>query len=288
MAQQTPEPILLWPEGIPGARVDADYTETQDLYESGQLRGLTRVSQPTLTVFQPDAKPTDGTAVVICPGGGYQYLAIEKEGYKVARWLNSLGVTAIVLKYRLPYDGIMEDKAVGPLQDAQEALRWTRRNAGSLGLNPGRIGIMGFSAGGHLASSLSTHYAEPVYTPMDDTSARPDFSILIYPVISMQEGVTHGGSKRNLLGESPEPEQVARFSNEWRVTPDTPPAFLVHATDDLAVPVSNSIRYYQALQANGIPVELHSYQSGGHGFGLGTEGTHTDWPKACARWLSVD
>lgn len=276
--------IPLW-EQIPGAISSTDYKEETTKDKEGTVNGVLKVSQPALTVFLPDPKTANGTAVIICPGGGYHHLSINKEGYKIAKWFNSIGITAFVLKYRLPSDLIMKDKTIGPLQDAQEALRTVRRSAEKWKLDSNKIGIIGFSAGGHLAASLSTKFDEKVYTPKDNTSARPDFSILLYPVISMQEGVTHKGSKTNLLGENANAELIDKYSNEKQVSAATPKTFIVHATDDKAVPVENSINYYLALKQNKIPAEMHIYENGGHGFGLGVEGTNATWSKACENWL---
>lgn len=280
---QNPE-IPLW-EKVPGAISSVDYKEETTKDKEGNTNGISKVSQPTLTVFLADAKIANGTSVIIFPGGGYKHLSINKEGYKVAKWLNTLGISAFVLKYRLPSDLIMKDKSIGPLQDAQQAMRTLRRNAEKWKLDPNKIGIIGFSAGGHLAATLSTQFTEKLYSPKEDISARPDFSILIYPVISMQEGITHKGSKTNLLGENPNVEMTDKYSNEKQVTSTTPKTFIVHATDDKAVPVENSINYYLALKQNKIPVEMHIYENGGHGFGLGVEGTNKNWSKACENWL---
>lgn len=276
--------IPLWNK-IPDAITAIDYKEETTKDKEGFINRVLKVSQPTVTVFLADAKIANGTAVVICPGGAYHHLSINKEGYKTAKWLNTLGISAFVLKYRLPSDLIMKDKSIGPLQDAQEAIRMVRRNAEKWKLNPDKIGVIGFSAGGHLASTLATKFDEKVYTPKDDTSARPDFSILIYPVISMQDAITHKGSKTNLLGENPSVEMTDKYSNEKQVNNTTPKTFIVHATDDKLVPVENSINYYLALKENNIPVEMHIYENGGHGFGLGVEGTNKTWTKACENWL---
>lgn len=276
--------IPLW-EKIPSAIQNSEYKE-ETLYDSEQIiKGVNKVVQPTLTLFLADSKKSNGAAVIICPGGGYAHLAINKEGFKVAKWLNSLGISAFVLKYRLPNDAIMKDKTIGPLQDAQEAIRTIRRNAKEWHLDPTKIGIMGFSAGGHLATTLSTHYQDNVYESDATISARPDFSILIYPVISMEDGITHSGSKVNLLGTNASQNLIEKYSNEKQITSDTPKAFLVHASDDKAVPVVNSINYYLNLRKNNVPAEMHLYENGGHGFGLGTGGTHKDWPKTCEKWL---
>ena len=276
--------IPLW-DKIPNAIAVADYKEEMTYFNDGSINGISKVSQPTLTLFLADAKIANGTSVVICPGGGYHHLSINKEGYKIAQWLNSLGISAFILKYRMPSDLTMKDKTVGPLQDAQEAIRMVRRNAEKWKLDSSKIGIMGFSAGGHLASTLSTKFLEKVYDSVDNTSARPDFSILMYPVISMQEAITHKGSKTNLLGENQSAALVENYSNEKHVNATTPRTFIVHATDDKAVPVENSINYYLALKQNKVPVEMHLYENGGHGFGLGTDGTNKNWSKACENWL---
>ena len=280
------ETVNLWPNKIPNTKANKDYQEI-DVVKDGQLKSVSKVTIPTVSIFLPDKDKLNGTAVVICPGGGYSHLAIDKEGFKVAKWLNTLGITAFVLKYRLPSDIIMEDKTIGPLQDAQEALRMVRRNAQKWNINPKKIGIMGFSAGGHLASTLSTHYDDEVYNH-DGVSAKPNFSILMYPVISMEEGITHEGSKTSLLGIAPSKDIVERFSNEQQIDSLTPPAFLVHATDDIVVPVENSINYYLALKSNGVSAEMHIYEKGGHGFGLGVEDTSQYWTEQCEHWLKVN
>lgn len=281
---QNKEIVPLW-DKIPGEIQSPTYVEKTDLDKNGVISGVRYVSQPTLTVYLADPKKSNGTAVIICPGGGYGMLAINKEGYKVAEWFNTLGINAFVLKNRLPSDLIMKDKNIGPLQDAQEAVRLLRRNAQKWNLNPNKIGIMGFSAGGHLAATLSTHYNDKVYDVTDNSSAKPDFSILIYPVISMENGITHEGSKINLLGKTAASDLIYNYSNEKQVTAETPKTFLVHATDDKAVPVENSINYYLALKNQKVPVEMHVYQNGGHGFGLGVKGTNQFWPTACEKWL---
>ena len=272
----------LWEDEIPNSIKNENYKEIK-IYKDSILDKTSQVSVPTITVFKP-INP-NGTAVVIFPGGGYKHLAINKEGTKVAEWLNSLGITAFVVKYRLPNDAIMVDKLIAPLQDAQEAIRFVRRKSKEFNLNEDKIGVLGFSAGGHLAATLSTQFNRKVYSLSDETSAKPSFSILIYPVISMDEAITHQGSKNNLLGISPSKEKVAKFSNETQVDNTTPKTFLVHATDDKSVPVENSIHYYLALKDHKIPVEMHIYEKGGHGFGLGKESTSKFWIQACEKWL---
>lgn len=275
--------INIWDKKVPGAIANADYKETNS--DDSWMR---RVTNPRLDVYPAPAEKATGAAVIICPGGGYSGMAIGHEGKQVAQWLNSLGITAFVLKYRLPDNTIMADKSIGPMQDGQRAIRLVRSRAKEWGIDPKKIGIMGFSAGGHLASTLSTHFNAKVYDDADATSARPDFSLLIYPVISMREDITHMGSRINLLGEKPSSEQVSYFSGELQVNSETPTAFLVHSMDDGAVPVENSIEYALALKKNKIPCELHIYEKGGHGYGLGKSGgTESDWSLACGRWLKA-
>ncbi len=280
------ETLVLWPDKIPNSITNNDYQEV-DVVNEGLLTGASKVSVPTLSVFLVDKENSNGSAVVICPGGGYGHLSMDKEGFKVAKWFNSLGVSAFVLKYRLPSDQIMEDKSIGPLQDAQEALRLVRRNAEQWNINPDKVGIIGFSAGGHLASTVSTQYNDQVYIH-DGTSAKPDFSILIYPVISMTREITHKGSRTNLLGEAPSDEMVHHFSNEKQIDSLTPPTFLIHTTDDKVVPVENSIKYYMALKENGVSSEIHIYDKGGHGFGLGVMQTSMYWTESCKQWLKAN
>jgi acetyl esterase/lipase len=278
--------IDLWNGKVPGAIRNTSYKQTVDSLDNWYKMRF--VSEPTLDVYPAPAEKATGTAVIICPGGGYSGLAIGHEGAAVARWFNDLGITAFVLKYRLPSDAIMLDKSVGPMQDGQKAIRLVRQHAKEWGIDPNKIGIMGFSAGGHLASTLSTHFNEKVYASTDTTSARPDFSLLIYPVISMETETTHMGSRTNLLGGNPSADRIKHFSNELQVTSETPPAFLVHSIDDGAVPVQNSIGYAMALSNYKVPCELHIYQSGGHGYGLGrSKNTESSWPDACRKWLEA-
>jgi len=276
--------IDLWNGKVPGAIPNANFKQTVD--SADNWTKMRFVTNPSLDMYLAPAEKATGTAVIICPGGAYWGLAIDHEGAQVAKWLNSLGIAAFVLKYRLPDNSIMENKSIGPMQDGQRAIRMVRSHAKEWGIDPNKIGIMGFSAGGHLASTLSTHFNEKVYQPEDLTSARPNFSLLIYPVISMDSSITHGGSRVNLLGSAPTPEQVKHFSNELQVNSETPPAFMVHSLDDNAVPVQNSINYALAMHKFNIPCELHLYQTGGHGYGMGkSTNTESTWPEACRRWL---
>ncbi len=284
-AQQ--EIIKLWSEAIPGSTLNPSYVETAEKGTDNITR-VFRVSDPELIVYPAAEDKATGAAVIICPGGGYHILAIDHEGDKVAKWLSELGITAFVLKYRLPSDMIMMDKETGPLQDAIKAMRIVRGDAKKWNINSEKIGIMGFSAGGHLASTLSTHYNEKIYTLANAKSARPDFSILIYPVISMEASITHMGSRTNLLGKDPTEDKIRYFSNDQMVDKNTPPAFLVHAGDDSGVPVQNSINYFLALKEYNIPVEMHIYEKGGHGFGMKkSDSTTSNWTEDCEHWLRM-
>ena len=279
--------ISLWEGKIPGGIQNLSYKETVDSdYNWIKVRFITN---PTLEMYPASAENNTGTAVVICPGGGYYGLSFIGEGSQIAKWLNGLGITAFILKYRLPDTSIMKNKSLGPIQDGQQAMRIVRNHAKEWGINSQKVGIIGFSAGGHLASTISTHFNEKVYPSSDTTSARPDFSLLIYPVISMDSTITHIGSRQNLLGNNPKPELVKHFSNELQVTDRTPPTFMVHSMDDGLVPVQNSIRYALAMREHGVPCELHIYEHGGHGYGLAVwGGTQSGWTDACRKWLEVN
>jgi acetyl esterase/lipase len=277
--------LKVWPDGIPGSIKSETYFE-ESIVTGDIVSHYEKVTDPSLTVFLPPEEKASGTAVLICPGGGYGMLAFDHEGFAIARWLNSNGIAGIILKYRLPSDMIMKDKSVGPLQDAQEAMRIIRRNASQWKVSPHKIGVIGFSAGGHLASTLSTHFSEKVYEVKDTTSARPDFSILIYPVVSFDSSFTHEGTRQNLIGDKPSDYTIRYFSNELRINRNTPPAFLVHSADDKVVPVKNSIVYFEGLLRNNIQTEMHIFQKGGHGYGLAiNKGTESAWPDLCLRWL---
>ncbi len=279
--------ISVWPNKIPGAIENSNVKENIILTETGAER-IANVTNPTIAIYFPAKEKANGSAIIICPGGGYGRLAMPHEGNDVAAWLNELGIIGIVLKYRLPNDAIMENKMIAPLMDVQEAVRIVRRNSAEWNINPTKIGVMGFSAGGHLASTIATSYSTKVYES-DSVSARPDFSILIYPVISMNLEITHKGSRKNLLGENPEQKYIDQFSSELNVTQNTPPVFIVHAADDASVPVQNSINYFLSLKKNNVSAELHIYQTGGHGFGFGKKGsTESNWPNACVSWMKVN
>jgi pectinesterase len=279
--QQKAMVVPLYTGAVPNNKAVADREKS---VTSNNVTRISKVLTPTLTIYRPD-KP-NGQAVVICPGGGYTILAFDKEGTRVAEELNKWGVTAVVLKSRLPDDSLQNDRSLAPLQDAQEAIRYVRRHAKDWNIDARKIGIMGFSAGGHLASTAATHFnfkADEGNT--DTTSFRPDFAILIYPVISFDSTITHKGSRNNLVGSTATEEKIRFFSNELQVNAQTPASFLVHAGDDGAVPVDNSVRYYMACIKNKVPAELHLYPKGGHGFGLMNQTTNDPWPERLHNWL---
>ena len=228
--------------------------------------GYRNVSVPTLAVYLPSAELATGHAVIICPGGGYGMESYRLEGTVIAEAFAEQGITAFILKYRLPSDSIMKDKSIGPLQDAQQAIKIVRQRAAEWKVDTSRIGIMGFSAGGHLAATAATHFNKSYIPNPDKTNLRPDFLILVYPVISMTDSLTHMGSRNNLLGKNPAEDQILLFSNELHVNRNTPPTWLTHTGDDTAVPVENSIRFYQALIKKKVPAEMHLYPKGNHGF----------------------
>jgi acetyl esterase/lipase len=257
--------IVLWPDGAPGAV------------------GSEPLDVPTLTPYLPPKQKASGAAVIVCPGGGYNHLA-DHEGGPVGEWLSTLGITAFVLKYRFG----PRYRHPAPLLDAARAIRTVRARASEWGIDPKRIGILGFSAGGHLAATIGTHFDSgqaEASDPIERVSSRPDLMILIYPVITMRD-FTHSGSKKMLLGDNPSPDMVALLSNDEQVTKDTPPAFLVHTADDPGVPVENSLRFAAALRRNRVAVEIHIYEHGPHGFGLGgSDPILSTWPQRCAEWL---
>lgn len=268
--------IKLWPEEIPFSNGTIG---GEELLERGRIRN---VQDPTITVYLPEKDKANGAAVVICPGGGYRLLAMQHEGHDIAKWLNTIGVAGIVLKNRLPTSDHVLNKSEVALFDAQRAVRMTRYHAEAWGIELSKIGIMGFSAGGHLASTVGTHYdlgMNQLNDPIQQLSCRPDFMILVYPVISMTADFSHKGSMKNLLGPEPSDVQRLRFSNERQITPDTPPTILVHSSDDEGVHVANSIAFYESLVENGIVAELHVFNSGKHGYGLGRRDntSHNIW-----------
>ncbi|HRT94899.1 MAG TPA: alpha/beta hydrolase [Planctomycetota bacterium] len=265
-----PKVELLWPDGAPGAAGD------------------TEADKPSLTIWLPPADKANGAAVVICPGGGYGHLAVGHEGKDVAAWLNSFGVAGFMLKYR----HAPKYQHPAPLLDAQRAIRTVRSRAKEFGVDPARIGILGFSAGGHLASTAATHFDEgnaEAKDPIDRVSCRPDFAVLVYPVISLTTKYTHQGSKNNLLGKDPDAKLVESLSNEKQVTAKTPPTFLMHTSGDTGVPAENSILFYMALREHKVKAELHIYQNGGHGFGLAPgDPVLSTWPGRCEAWMGAN
>ncbi len=281
-AADGPKTVPLWPDGAPGALGK----ETGDEFHAGDI--------PTLTVYPADPSSANGASVVICPGGGYGFLATEHEGSEVAAWLNSLGVTAVMLKYRLA----PRYHHPAMLHDAQRAIRTVRARAKEWGnLDPNRVGILGFSAGGHLASTAATHFdagAPDASDPVSRESCRPDLAILVYPVVALATPYGHSGSLKNLLGNDAPAYLVNDLSNERQVTKDTPPTFLAHTNADAGVPAENSLLFALALRKAGVPVELHLFEKGQHGLGLGTgwashkippDDAFQAWPRLCATWL---
>jgi acetyl esterase/lipase len=264
---QKPETLLLWPAGAPGALGTADK------------------DKPRMIVYHAAGGKTLRPAIVICPGGGYGHLAMGHEGHAIAKWANSLGITGVILEYRHRGKGYGHP---APLTDAQRAIRYTRSRAKDWNVDVSKIGILGFSAGGHLASSASVHFdagKAQAGDPVEQQSCRPDFSVLCYPVIAFDQPFTHRGSQRNLLGKDADPALVHKMSSERQVTKQTPPAFLFHTTADGAVPVQNSLVYYSALHKHKVPCELHVFEKGRHGIGLAKGHAAEKWPELCHRWL---
>jgi len=262
-----PITIILWPDGAPGSKGDA----AKDI--------------PSMTVYLPTPEDATGAAVLICPGGAYAALAMDHEGREVAAWLNSFGVAGIVLDYRHQGKGYSYP---APQDDSQRAMRLIRSHAADWGIDLNKIGVMGFSAGGHLASTVTTLFDKygKAGDEVDAFSSRPDFAILCYPVISMSEPFMHRGSRDNLLGPEPNEKLEKLMSTNLQVTSETPPVFLMHAGDDPAVPVENSLVFYEAMRKAKVSGELHIYEAGGHGFGLNRyKGTVLEWPNACRNWI---
>ncbi|WP_040351861.1 alpha/beta hydrolase [Blastopirellula marina] len=264
-----PKRELLWPAGAPDAKGDTDN------------------DKPTITVYLADGADKTNCGVVVLPGGGYGHLATGHEGVDIAKWYNSFGVSAFVVEYRHRGRGYAHP---APIQDAQRAIRTVRARAEEFGVSPDKIGVMGFSAGGHLASTAATHFDAgdaKAADPIDQVSCRPDFAILCYPVIALDQPFTHRGSQKNLLGENPDKALVKSLSNESQVTSDTPPTFLFHTSEDTGVPPQNSIVFYEALQKAKVPAEMHIFAKGRHGVGLAANIPGTSaWPKLCEAWLS--
>ena len=250
----------------------------KETFNSGMFRGVTK---PTLEIYLPEKEKTTGTAVIIIPGGSYAVVVYQGEGISTAKQFAKNGIVAFVLKYRLPDDSIMQNKTIGPLQDAQQAIKFVRENAGKWGVDINKVGIVGFSAGGHLASTAATHFQKAMIENKSNTNLRPDFQVVVYPVISMQDSLTHRDSRNNLLGKTPSRELIDQYSNELQVTTNAPPTYITHAADDNVVDVDNSVRYFEALRHNKVPVEMHIYPSGGHGFIF----RQPDWIDPLLLWM---
>ncbi len=278
--------LPLYPAGIPNSKPVANKQKANKGADG--IERISDVSVPTYRFFPAPASKNPQSCVVICPGGGYRILASSHEGYDIAAKFNEIGVSALVLYYRLPADSAQVEKKYAPLQDAQAAIALVRTNAAKWNIDPAKVGIMGFSAGGHLAATASTHFNKDYTGSLSGANLRPDFSILLYPVISMRS-FGHGGSKQSLLGKNPTEEELALFSNEEQVTAQTPKAFIVHASDDTAVPLKNSLLYAERLTANKVPVDLHVYAKGGHGFGLNNKTTSGDlWFDRLITWMKAN
>ncbi|KAB5486124.1 MAG: alpha/beta hydrolase [Flavobacteriia bacterium] len=272
MAQNHTMP--LWEGEIPNAKK----SDLQEEQKNAQARVISKVIEPSLEVYLPSSVIKTGKMVMICPGGGYGVLAYDKEGTDIAKWLNGYGIAAAVLKYRLPEDGSNEIPHLTPLMDAKRGVELIRSNAEKWGIDPNKVGVMGFSAGGHLASTLGTHFEE---------GNRPNFMALIYPVVTMKQDHTHNGSRKNLLGPDPSDNLVEHYSNELQVRENTPPTFILHSTDDEVVPLENSLQLAKSLKDKGISVEMHVYPYGGHGFAMALQqGRLSKWGQLLLDWLS--
>ena len=282
----TQETFSLYKASIPNSKPSPDQEVT--LIRDAKHINISKISIPTISVYLPSPEKANGTAIIICPGGGYVNTAIGHEGFEVAKTLNDMGVTAFVLKYRIPNDSTMVNKEIGPLQDAQRAIQLVRQRAAEWKVNSSSVGILGFSAGGHLASTAGTHFTKAAIDNKENTNLRPDFMVLLYPVISFSDSLAHLGSRNQLIGKMPNLEKIREYSNELQVTAQTPPTFLVHAGDDKGVKVQNSINLYLALQKNNVPAELHVYPKGGHGFGMDNASTQDKWMERLKNWLDMN
>ncbi|MBK7106252.1 MAG: alpha/beta hydrolase [Ignavibacteriae bacterium] len=273
---QAQEIIDLYSGEIPNSKK----SNIKEEFKNGMF---SKVTIPKLEIFLAEKDKNNGLAVIICPGGGYGVVVYEMEGIKTAKEFTKNGVNAFLLKYRLPNDSIMIDKKNGTLQDALQAIKLVRENSEKWGIEKSKIGIMGFSAGGHLASTAATHFDMQIIENNSNINLRPDFQILIYPVISMQEGLTHLGSRENLLGKNPTKELIDFYSNELQVNENIPPAYVTHTGDDKVVDVENSLEYYKALKTNNVPTEMHIYPKGNHGFVLSQP--VEEWMEPILKWL---
>lgn len=272
----------LYSDSIPNSKPSVDVEISE--YNKDSILIISKISRPTLSVYLPPKEKNTGAAVIIFPGGGYWVNAASHEGYDVAKKFNEMGIAAFVVKYRIPNEATMVNKEIGPLQDAQRAIQLVRENCKKWRVDKNRIGVMGFSAGGHLASTAGTHFQNTYIANPKKTNLRPDFMILVYPVISFSDSIGHSGSYQQLLGKNATPEKIKEYSNELQVTPQTPPTFLVHAKDD-GVKVENSLVFEAALKKNGVPVKMHLYEKGGHGYGMYNKTSTVLWMDLVQQWM---
>lgn len=267
--------------------LDVPNPEVKTVDKAGTNIHYSKVAVPTLEIHLAPKDIATGTAIVICPGGGYTNVSYSHEGTAIAAAFNKMGVSAFILKYRMPSDAYIANKTIAPLQDAQTAIKIVRMRAAEWGVDTAKVGIIGFSAGGHLASTAGTHFNKPVIENTENINLRPSFMILGYPVMDMSDSLMHKGSRDNLLGLNPSVELQREYSANLHVTKQTPPTFIVHAEDDKTVKVQNSIVFYQALLKSGVPAELHIYPKGGHGFGINDTNTG-HWIDRCQDWMKAN
>jgi len=276
-AVQSQRIVNLYPGNIPNSKK----TELKNIPEDPSEGLIRRVITPTLQMFLPEKENANGTAIIICAGGGYSVIVYGGEGVMTAKNFVKKGVAAFVLQYRLPNDSFQVNKTIAPLQDAQEAIKMVRDSAAAWGIDPNKVGIMGFSAGGHVASTEATHFSKSLIENKSNTSLRPDFQILVYPVISMQDSLTHKDSRRQLLGTNPSKQMIDLYSNELQVDENSPPAYITQAADDKVVDVDNSLIYFEKLRHHNMPVEMHIYEKGNHGFVF----RHPGWMEPLFEWM---
>lgn len=282
---QSQQAMPLYDGSIPNSIAAPDEESLRDRDPRDPYDFIRNISRPQIYPYLLAHASTPRAAIIILPGGSYRGVSIVKEGFEVAKQLNEYGIVAFVVKYRTPNDKHMRDKTIAPLQDIQQAIRLVRQRAKEWNVDPRRVGVMGFSAGGHLASTAGTHFAKPVLEGATSAEVRPDFLMLGYPVISFDDAITHALSRETLLGKTQTAAQIERYSNEKRVTPQTPPTFIVHAADDKGVVVANSLRFFEAMQKQGVSSELIVFPNGGHGFGLNNSTTPDRWIERCRDWL---
>ena len=276
--------LPLWEKNIP----NQNDIKVSDIADTTNAIRITRVNNPTIEIFLPSKVMLTGEAVLVCPGGGYGYVVYDKEGTDIAKMLNTEGIVGIVLKYRLPKTENNIEGRLSPFLDAQRAIRLIRFHAKEWGIDPVKVGVMGFSAGGHVASTLGTHFEDNYFTSdkIDSINCRPDFMLLIYPVITFKQPYLHSGSRDNLIGTNADANLINYYSNELHITKHTPPTFILHANDDKGVPVENSIMFYNNLRKNDVACELHIFQEGGHGFGLAIGRERLEqWKDLCSSWI---